>query len=139
MIVAVMLVAYSSGDQLDRITVTLTVINRAVAIVQCGLLVLVVLLARFLNFSWTSYAFGIALGMGFFASTQLVLSALRAHYGAAFPRTLFDEISMAAYHCCVLFWVVALWLPKREASVARSTPVDELEHWNNVLQRLLHQ
>ena len=139
MIAAVTLVAYSSGNELDRFTVALTIVDRAVAIVQCGLLVLLVLLARFLNFSWSSYTFGIALGLGFFASTQLGVSALRAHYGVTVAPTLFDEISMGAYHCCVLFWMVALWFPKREASVVRSAPSHELEHWNSALQRLLHQ
>ena len=139
MIVAVALVAYSSGTELDRFTIALTIVDRAVLIVQCGLLVLLLLLAGFLSFPWTSYAFSIALGLGLYASLELAVSALRAHFGVETSLALFDAISMGAYHCCVLFWVVALLLPERVAKGMRPAPTNELEHWNTALQRLLHQ
>jgi hypothetical protein len=139
MIVAVMLVGYSSGTEIDKFTLTLTIIDRAVSIVQCGLLVLLILLARFLSFSWTSYTFGIALGLGFFASMQLGISALRTHLGITVATTLLDYISMGAYHCCVVFWIISLLLPERKPSKANAAPSHDLEHWNNALQRLLHQ
>lgn len=139
MIVAVVLVAYSSGNEIDRVGLVLTIINRAVSIVQCGLLVLLVLLARFLSFSWTSYTFSIPLGLGIFAGVELGVSALRAHYGVKVAYTLFDEVSMAAYHCCVLFWVVSLLLPERESGGVGSAPTHDLSHWNDALERLLDQ
>jgi hypothetical protein len=139
MIIAVTMVAYSSGTDLDRYTVCYTVVDRAVSVVQCGLLVLLVLLARFLSFPWTSYALGIALGLGFFASVDLGISALRAQYGLNVGYGIMDSISMATYHCCVLFWVVTLLRPERIMGRMGSPPHQELEHWNSVLQRLLQQ
>jgi hypothetical protein len=139
MIIAVTVVGYSSGTDLDRFTLVYTVVDRAVSIVQCGLLVLLVLLARFLSFPWTSYAFGIALGLGFFASVNLGISALKAQYGMAIAYGIMDPISMATYHCCVLFWVVTLLRPERIIGRMGSPPNQELEHWNSVLQRLLQQ
>jgi len=137
MIVAVTIVAYSSGSETDKFTLAATVVDRAVSIVQCGLLVLLVLLARFLSFSWTSYVFGIALGLGFFASLQLAISTLRAHLGAETQTVAFSEISMAVYHCCVLFWIVTLLLPQRSSRQIPPARSHQLEHWNDVLQRLL--
>lgn len=139
MIIAVTMVGYSSGSDLDRYTVVYTVVDRAVSIVQCGLLVLLVLLARFLSFPWTSYAFGIALGLGFFASVDLGIAALKAQFGLTVAYGIIDPISMAIYHCCVLFWVVTLLRPERVLGRIGSPPSQELEHWNSVLQRLLHQ
>ena len=139
MIVAVMLVGYSSGNEIDRFTVPLTIVDRAVSLIQCGLLVLLILLVRLLSFPWTSYAFGIALGLGFYASLELAVSALRAYVGLTTAQILFDDISMGAYHCCVVFWIVALLLPQRKSSKTSSTPIQDLEHWNNALQRLLQQ
>jgi hypothetical protein len=138
MIMAVTMVGYSSGAELDRFTVVYTVLDRAVSTVQCGLLVLLVLLARFLSFPWTSYAFAIALGLGFFASVDLGISAIKAQYGTNVGYML-DPLSMATYHCCVLFWVVSLLRPERKIARAASPPGHELEHWNSVLQRLLQQ
>ena len=139
MIIAVTMVGYSSGSELDRFTVVYTILDRAVSIVQCGLLVLLVLLARFLSFPWTSYAFGIALGLGFFASVDLGISAIKAQYGVNVGYGIIDPISMATYHCCVLFWVVSLLRPERKVARTASPPGHELEHWNSALQRLLQQ
>lgn len=139
MLVAVMLVAYSSGSEINRLTLSLTIIDRVVNIVQCGLLVLLILLARFLSFPWTSYTFGIALGLGFFASVELGISALRAQYGVLLARNFFADLSMATYHCCVLFWIATLLRPERGRTRLSSAPNHNLEHWNDALQRLLHQ
>ncbi len=139
MIIAVTMVGYSSGTELDRFTVVYTILDRAVSIVQCGLLVLLVLLARFLSFPWKSYAFGIALGLGLFASVNLGISAIKAQYGLTFAYGIMDPISMATYHCCVLFWIVSLLRPERKIARADSPSGHELEHWNSVLQRLLQQ
>jgi hypothetical protein len=139
MLVAVTLVAYSSGSEVDRLTVSLAIVDRVVNIVQCGLLVLLILLARFLSFSWTNYTFGIALGLGFFASVELGISALRAQYGVLAAHNLFADLSMATYHCCVLFWIVTLLRPERGRTRVSSAPAHDLEHWNDALQRLLHQ
>ena len=139
MIVAVTLVGYTSGSGADRIGVAITVVDRAVSIIQCGLLVFLLLLARFLRFSWRSYVFGIALGMGLFASVQLATTAIRAHLGVAAAPEFFDLLSMATYHCCVLFWIVVLYLPQEKATRVSALPMDGLAQWNEALQQLLHQ
>lgn len=138
MIVAVVLVAYSSGGPVYWASIAISVVDRAVSVVQCGLLVLLLLLSRFLSFTWRSYAFGIALGLGFFASVELGLSAIRTELGLQVAIDPFALATMAAYHCCVLFWVVVLLLPQREVATVVSVPEHNLEHWNNALQRFLH-
>jgi Ca2+/Na+ antiporter len=139
MVVAVALVAYTTGSELNRISVAVGVIDRAVSIVQCGLLVFLLLLARFLKFSWRTYAFGIALGLGFFASVQLVSTAIQSYVGVMTHLQFFDLVSMATYHCCVLFWIVALYLPEKKTARVTSVPSQGLEHWNEALQQLLQQ
>jgi hypothetical protein len=138
-LVAVALVAYTSGNEMDRFTLTITVMGRAVSIVQCGLLVLLLLLSRFLSFTWRSYAFGIALGLGLFASLQLAITAIRAEVGITVATDLFALLSMASYHCCVLFWLVTLLLPEKATSRVMGVPTHNLEHWNDALERLLRQ
>lgn len=138
MVVAVILVAYSTGGEIDRATIAISIVDRAVSVVQCGLLVLLLLLSRFLSFSWRSYAFGIALGLGFFASVELAISAIRTELGLGVALDALALLTMATYHCCVLFWIVALLRPQREVAPVTSVPEYNLEHWNSALQRLLH-
>lgn len=138
MIVAVVLVGYSTSGEIGWAEILIPIVDRAVSVVQCGLLVLLLLLSRFLNFTWRSYAFGIALGMGLFASVELGISAIRTELGLGVALDKLAIVTMAVYHCCVLFWIVALLRPQREITPVTSVPDHNLHHWNNALQRLLH-
>jgi hypothetical protein len=138
-IVALAVVVYTSGTETDTGFFAIGMVDRAVSIVQCGLLLLLVLLSRFLKFSWHSYASGIALGLGIFASVELASSALRAHLGLAVGRDFFNILSMATFHACVLFWLVALLKPRRESISASPIPAHNLEQWSETLQRVLYE
>lgn len=139
MIVAVLMVAYTSGNDTDKISIAYLVFERAVNIMQCGLLVLLILLARFLSFSWTSYVMGITLGFGLFSSTELCMSALRAQYGVYFGWKTFPFISGVVYHVCVVLWVVTLLLPEYNSQRAKPASFPDLQHWNDALEKVLHQ
>jgi hypothetical protein len=139
LIFAVAVVAYTSGNETERGFVAIGVVDRAVSIVQCGLLLLLVLLSRFLNFSWHNYAFGIAVGLGIFASVELATSAIRTQLGLGAGRDFFNIVTMATYHGCVLFWIVALFLPGRITTRETPIPAHNLDQWNKELQRLLQQ
>ena len=138
-IIAVALVGYSTGGQIDRVGFAISVVGRIVTAVQCGLLVLLLLLSRFLSFTWRSYAFGIALGVGFYASVELALATIRTQLGLHTAPDIFEMLSMGAYHCSVLFWLVTLLLPQREVASIAAVPDHNLDLWNTALQRLLHQ
>src|ERR1700739_1435253 len=81
MIVAVLLVAYTPSMQTDRTVIILNVVDRTISIIQCGLLLLLVALSRFLKFSWRSYAFGIALGLGTYDGLKLLDWAIADRFG----------------------------------------------------------
>src|SRR5438477_5928795 len=68
MIAAVLLVAYSTGTNLDRVSLVLVVVNRTANIMQVGLLVLLLLLVKYLHLSWSTYVFPMAVGLGLYAS-----------------------------------------------------------------------
>jgi hypothetical protein len=139
LLIAIVVLAWSPGYETDRLTTAYTVIDRAVSIVQVGLLILILLLSRFFSFPWRSYAFGIALGVGFFASAQLGIMAIRSEIGVGVYGEFFNMLTMAVYHFCVLFWMVTLLLPERAESRVTSVPAHNLDHWNDALQRLLQQ
>jgi hypothetical protein len=88
---------------------------------------------------WRNYEFGISVGLGFYASTTLALSAIRAQIGLGVMEEFFGMLTMAFYHACVLFWMVALLLPQPQEQSSSSVPVHDLEEWNAALQRLLQQ
>jgi len=139
MIAAVLLVAYSTGTDLDRVSLVNVVVNRTVNIMQVGLLVLLLLLVKYLHLSWSTYVFPMAVGFGMYASDMLIDTALQARYGAFFNNSLIGHIEHGAYTCCVLVWVTGLLLPQPAAKPIEPPAIHELEDWNAALQRLLQQ
>ncbi|HST11867.1 MAG TPA: hypothetical protein VLL05_15935 [Terriglobales bacterium] len=139
MIAAVLLVAYSSSTNLDWVSLVLIVVNRAVNIMQVGLLVLLLLLVKYLRLSWSTFVLPMALGLGLYSSIMLIDTALQAHFGAFFEHLLTAQIEHGAYACSVLVWLSGLRLPERAASLAEPPATHELESWNAELQRLLQQ
>lgn len=144
MIVSVLIVANATGLEgtgleRDWYAVGLQVVDRAVNIIQCGLLVFLVLLASFLRFAWTSYIMGIALGFGVFSSVELCVSALRAQYGMYFAWKAVPVIESFTYLGCLSIWGIALLVPEFRSRRINPEPVKDLQHWNNELERLLRQ
>jgi hypothetical protein len=113
--------------------------DRAVCVLQCGLLILLFSLSRYFSLAWRSHAFGIALGLGIFASVELATAAVWLHL-EAFGNLVVNLVTMATYHLCVLIWMFYIMRPERATSyVLTPLPEHDLEMWNNELQRLVHR
>ena len=114
-------------------------LSKTASILQCGLLVALFLFSSYLGLSWRNQVFGVALGLGVFATADLIAASVRSQFGSETTTSL-DYITMAVYHCCVLIWLAYLWLPERATQFAMKTvPEHDLESWNEELQRLIRQ
>ncbi|MBS1853419.1 MAG: hypothetical protein JST79_21180 [Acidobacteria bacterium] len=140
LVVALWLAATAPGDTADLLMYATNAMDRTVTILQCGLLLLLFLLSNYLTLPWRSRVFGIALGLGIYASISLAVSAVRFYSGAS-NTFVFDLIVMGAYHGCVVVWLYYLALPEREPKLdANVWAHHDLETWNQELERLLqHQ
>ena len=139
MVVAVVLVAKSTGPTLNYLSVGIIVIDRAVDIMQVGLLVLLVLLVKYLRLTWSTYILPIAVGLGLYSSVMMVMAAFQAHYGMYFQPVLFDHIDRISYTGSTIVWFAALLLPERAPKQIEPPASANLESWNAALQRLIQQ
>lgn len=86
---------------------------------------------------WRSYPGGIALGFGIFAAVILGTSPFRKEFGSGGDLAI-SIIQMAAYHVCVLVWLVYLLLPeRRNKSRGIGLQRTDLEAWNEELQKIV--
>jgi hypothetical protein len=138
-LVAVAVAAYAPGDGAHLIISGVKIVDRTVGVVQSGLLVFLFLCASYFRLSWRSYVFGIAVGMGIFASVDLATSAIQAASEIADGSHAFNFLSMAVYHCCVVIWLVYMLAPESVGRTVKDVPDHNLEEWNAALQRLLMQ
>ena len=124
----------TNSDFLLRATYSL---DRSVTILQCGLLIALFIFSRYFSLSWSSLDFGLALGLGVFASVELATSAVWLHLGK-FGNTSVNLFSMGVYHCCVLIWLFYVLKPEKiSQNVPEQIPNHDLEVWNQELQRLV--
>lgn len=139
LLVAVGLAVSAPGSSENFLLNATYVLDRTVSVLQCGLLISLFLFSRYFVLSWRSHAFGIALGLGIFASVELATSAIWLHLGA-FGNPVLNVLTMAVYYCCVLIWMLYLMEPERAPQYpSRKLPECDLEIWNQELQRLLQQ
>ncbi len=109
-------------------------LDRSVAIIQAGLLLFLFLFPRVLGLSWRSYTFGIALGFGIFASTELAYWAIRLTDLTERAKDLLDLLPTGSYHVSVLVWIVYLLAAEKPVNVHAYT-VPELDRWSGELER----
>lgn len=137
MILAVLIVAYTPSMQTDSAVFVQNVLDRTISIIQCGLLLLLLGLSRFLKVSFKSFAFGIALGLGIYDALKLLDWGLADRFGGLETSDWFNMIVMAAYHCSVLFWVVTLGLARTQRVRGPEVSPSTLEQWDSTLERFL--
>jgi hypothetical protein len=78
--------------------------DRSVRLMQCGLFLLLMLLARFLRNYWRQPAFGIALGFGVFASVELILISIVMWHGNG-QAAIISLMKSAAYNAVTIVWI----------------------------------
>ncbi len=113
-------------------------LDRALEIMQCGLLLLLFLFSSYFGLSWRHYLFGIALGFGLYGTAELTLAALRTEFGSSLDSA-FNLVVPLAYNCSVLIWVSYLLRPEPVRRSINLKAEDGLREWNHELLRLLNQ
>jgi len=91
----------------DRVVTAVLAFDRSVRVMQCGLFFLLMILCQFVRNCWKQHVFGIALGFGIFASTELILVSIVMHSGDA-PVAVLSLVKSAAYNGVTLLWIMCL-------------------------------
>jgi hypothetical protein len=139
LLLALCLAWLAPGEGTGHLMVMIDVLNRSVSVLQCGLLLFLFLFSGYFALSWRSYVFGIALGLGIYASLDLAIASIRSQIE---PRetSLLNDIMMGTGFACLLIWMFYLLAPEREAQLAsKELPTHDLETWNQELQRLIQK
>jgi hypothetical protein len=122
----------TSGSYPDQITAAISVLQRSVQLIQCGLLLLLIVFERRLGVSWRSHGMCIALGLGIFAASSLAMCTFG---GFVHGWEAWEDI--ATNLLCttiVLCWAVGLALPAPERENALDSPKRlVLQRWNEAL------
>jgi hypothetical protein len=140
LIAALALAVYAEGNRSNHAWFVMNMLDRTALILQTGLLAGLFLFSRYLTLSWRNQVFGIALGLGIYASVELVTAAISSQAGFLHAQLL-DYVTMSAYHLSVLIWIYYLVSSdQNRLDKVHDLPAHhEVEAWNQELERLLHR
>jgi hypothetical protein len=103
MLLVSVVVAFANTAEQSPLVHAITTLHRSVRIVQVGLILFLILFARFLGVSRKQISFGISLGFGLFAGVELMLMVLKS--GGLVQEAIFDTVNMLAYNVAILVWL----------------------------------
>jgi len=115
-------------------------LQQSMYIVESGLILFIILFAAYFRLTWGRQTFGIVLGLGILSCEHLAAWAISASGILGHQSYRLDFVNMGTYHVCVLIWgyylIVAQKDPERSAILL---PENNLEVWNEEMERLLHR
>src|SRR5882724_9316113 len=101
-LVAFVVAAGSTTTDQGPIVQAVSMVERCVRVIQCGLILFLLLFSGYLGVSWKQQSFGMALGFGGFAAVELAMSTLRA--GGRVSLVHLNFAIMVAYNCAIAVW-----------------------------------
>ncbi len=131
MVAAVVAAANTASDQGPWVQAVLTV-QCCVRVIQCGLVLFLVLFARYLGVSWKQQSFGIAAGFGGYAGVELIAFSLRA--SASIGENAVSLANMTSYNLAILVWL-AYAIAKSSARKSAVTLLTS-QRWDQSLSEL---
>lgn len=113
-------------------------VEQAARIIEVGLLMILFICSAAFGLHWKQAEFGIALGLGFFATIELMAVTLRplvGHSGAV----LLNVMRIAAIDCSLFIWLGYLLSPPERAKTKVDVPKAQLEQWNQAVMELINR
>jgi hypothetical protein len=104
LLVAMVVAAASPGGTDTPLAQAVIIGQRCVRVIQCGLILFLLVFSKYLGVSWRQHSFGIALGLGGYATVDLIGLALFSG-GQIHPPTV-SLINTTAYSLAILTWIV---------------------------------
>jgi hypothetical protein len=87
---------------------------------------------------WKQAEFGIALGLGFFATIELIVVTLRPLVGEH-GWALLNVMRIIALDCSFCIWLGYLLVPERATSSGELPQKAQLEQWNQAVTELINR
>jgi hypothetical protein len=124
------------ADQIDNIQNAIFLVDRSVRMMQCGLVFFMLLFSEYLGISRRNVLFGISVGFGFYASTNMLVMTAMTHQ-THISRVVLSRINSVAYLTSALIWLAYAALPVKERIAVNST-VAASQKWDYALDDLRH-
>jgi hypothetical protein len=132
LLAAALTAAATADTRVAKCLAAVSLVERGIRLMQCGLLLLFFLFERRLGLAWRSYTVSIGLGLGLTAAFSLSSSYLHTR----FPQwgSTLDFVNLTQYLAIVAFWAVCFHSREPERNNVLDSPSKLIfQRWNDVL------
>src|SRR5207302_777360 len=100
-----LLVVYAqSATAQSNLVSAVLVVEEATRVIEVGLLMFLFLFSTAFGLHWRQYVFGMALGLGIFATVELFAIAIRTIWGSTADHT-FAMVRTVAFNLSLMLWL----------------------------------
>jgi hypothetical protein len=132
MLLIACVVMAASPSAADPVAQAVLTVQRCVRVIQCGLILFLLLFARYLGVSWKQNSFGIALGFGVFAGVELSAVALGLNDHLA--QSTLNLVNTAAYESAIVVWFI--YACKKSSTSVTTVTLLTSQRWERSLSDL---
>jgi hypothetical protein len=133
----IVIYAQSSAEQ-SKLAAGVMIVEEATRIIEVGLLMFLFLFSTAFGLHWRQSVFGMALGLGIFATVELVSITMRSYWGVTVNHAL-SLVRSTAFNISLMVWVGYLLAPEAETVETEVPHRAQLEQWNRALTEFIHQ
>jgi hypothetical protein len=121
-----------------RYVAAFLVVEESVRIIEVGLILALFLFSGAFGLHWRQSVFGVALGLGVYATVELLAITMRAHFGVVATPAL-NIARGISFDASLLVWLGYLLVPERVTSQTAVPQRGQLEQWNQAVKELIYQ
>ena len=136
-LIGVVAAASTTGNDFTRMVRGIFAVRQIYEIVRVGLILFLFVFASYFRLRWSNYMFGIAVGLAFYGSVELVAQAIFLHYGTVVNLT-YGVLVGCAYDCSVVIWLGYLLTRSNAVDHSFELPTNDLPAWNSALVGMLN-
>ncbi len=136
--VGLIVIFVQAPSSISSISKGVLVIEQATRIIEVGVLMFLFVCSSAFGLHWKQSEFGIALGLGLFATIELTAVTLRPQVGAQVWDVL-SVVRILGFNASLLIWLGYLLAPERATSSAEIPKRAQLEQWNQAVMELISQ
>jgi len=125
------------GTESTVLVRNILILERAIRIMQCGMLLLLYLFSHHVGISWRNQLFGVVMGFGLYASANLLMYSLRSRLGEDW-NTSASMLNALSYLFTTAIWAGYMLAPAAERNTVRKDAPLILERWNTELAAIGH-
>lgn len=137
LLLAGLIVFFQSPSHTSSLAKAILAVEQATRIIEVGLLMILFICSAAFGLHWKQAEFGIALGLGFFVTLELLAVTLH-HLVGLHGAELLNVMRIVALDCSLVIWLGYLLTPER-ATATLDVPKAQLEQWNQAVMELINR